>query len=609
METHDSSPLFDAFPPITAEEWRAKIEQDLKGQPFDQLVWRTGEGFDLQPYYRREDLDAEQQFLRTVPGQYPYRRGNQFNAQDLGWQVIQEIRLSDPEAPERATEALQAETYALYLGLAPDQEAALDLRHLLAKVKLDQTALHVHLRQAPSLLATDLYLALSEQRVAAKLLTGTLLNDPLGQALSTQQQPDPLSLVNVEAGVSAFQDSPWFRGVGLDLSYVYEQGGTLTQQLAIALASVVEYLDFLEQSDSDVTAEQLLANLSFTFPVGTSFFLEMAKFRAFRQVFARMLEGYDIAAEALASPFVLGRISTYQYAHYDAYNNLLRGTTAAMSAVMGGVQGLVIPPFDLLTGKSSATSDRLARNIQHLLAHESYLDRVKDPAGGSYYLEQATEALAKAAWELFQEMEGMGGLLAAARAGHLQQMIAAARADKQRRLATRRRTQVGVNQYANPGEVLSPLNLAAEDQRAAVPFERLRQRADAYAATHDGQRLTAFLLLFGDVRMRNARSQFARNLLGAGGFAVIETNHQTDPEAAVAEAREVAPEVLVLCGADADYFAAGKELIATLKADLPQTRFLLAGQPEGWDRTGAENVIFAGMDAVAFLQQLLHEVE
>lgn len=608
MATNDPSTLFDAFPPITTEEWRTKIEQDLKGKPFDRLVWRTGEGFDLQPYYRREDLDAGQQFLSTVPGQYPYRRGNQFNAQDNGWQVVQEIRLSDAQATERATEALQAETYALYLGLAPGQEAAQDLRQWLAKVKLDQTALHLHVQQAPSLMASDLYMALSEQQVAANLLTGTLLNDPLGEALATQHQPEHLSLVNIEAGVSAFQDSPWFRGVGLDLSYVYEQGGTLTQQVAIALASVVEYLDFLGQSDSEITPEQFLNNLAFTFPVGTSFFLEMAKFRAFRQAFARMLEGYQIEDQSLASPFVLGRISTHQYAHYDAYNNLLRGTTAAMSAVMGGVQALVIPPFDVLSNKSSSTSDRLARNIQHLLIHESYLDRVKDPAGGSYYLEQATEALAEAAWQLFQKIEGMGGLLAAAKAGNIQAMIATAKADKQRRLTTRRSTQVGVNQYANPGEVLPSLDLAQDDQRAAVPFERLRQQADAYAATHGGQRLKAFLLLFGDVRMRNARSQFARNLLGAGGFELIETNHQTDTEAAVAEAREIAPEVLVLCGADADYFEGGKEIIATLKPALPKTRFLLAGQPDGWESTGAENVMFAGMDAVAFLQQLLHEV-
>jgi methylmalonyl-CoA mutase len=609
MATTDPSTLFDAFPPITAEEWRAKVEQDLKGKPFDKLVWRTGEGFDLKPYYRREDLSPKQQFLDTAPGQFPYRRGNQFNAQDSGWQVVQEIRLNDAKAPQRATEATQAETYALYLGLAPGQTAKQDLRSVLAKVKLDQTALHLHVSQAPSLMASDLYMALSEQQVPAKLLTGTLHNDPLGEAIATQHEPDHLSLVNVEAGVTAFQDSPWFRGVGLDLSYVYEQGGTLTQQVAVALAAGVEYLDFLEQSGSEVTREQLLANLSFTFPVGTSFFLEMAKFRAFRQTFARVLEGYGLSDEALASPFVLGRVSTYHYAHYDAYNNLLRATTGAMSAVMGGVQGLVIPPFDVLSGHSSPTSDRLARNIQHLLVHESYLDRVKDPAGGSYYVEQATEALAEAAWKLFQEIEGMGGLLAAAKEGKIQEMITQARTDKQRRLATRRSTQVGVNQYANPGEVLPDLDLSDDDQRAAVAFERLRQQADAYAAAHDGRRLKAYLLLFGDVRMRNARSQFARNLLGAGGFDVIETNHQTDTAAAVGEARELAPEVVVLCGADADYFEGGKEIMERLRPQLPQTHFLLAGQPEGWESSGAEATIFVGMDAVQFLQKLLQEVQ
>lgn len=600
--------MFDAFPPITAEQWRAQVEQDLKGQPLERLTWRTGEGFDLKPYYRRENLSEGLSALDTLPGQPPFRRGNQFNAQDQGWQVVQELRLTDPAATQRATEARQADTTALRLAQSAGEEAQTDLSALLRTLPLSQTALHLDLPQAPSLLAADLYMALSEQGVAAKLLTGTLVNDPLGAALATGHAVDHLSLVNVEAGVSAFRDSPWFRGVGMDLSYVYEQGGTLTQQVAIALAAVVEYLDFLETSDSEVSRAALLQNLAFTFPVGTSFFLEMAKFRAFRQAFARLLDAYELDDPALASPFVLGRVSTWAYTRYDAYNNLLRATTGAMSAVMGGTQALVIPPFDVLGDQSSATGDRLARNIQHLLVHESYLDRVKDPAGGSYYLEQATEALAAAAWQLFQQIEEAGGLYRAIEQGLVQGWIAAAQAQKAQRLATRRRTLVGVNQYANPGEVQPELDIPDDDTRAAVPFERLRQRADALAASRDGQRLRAYLLLFGDVKMRNARSQFARNLLSAGGLDVIETNHQTDAEAAVAEALSLRPEVLVLCAADGDYFDAGRTLLSRLQGELPQTRFLLAGQPEGWADTGAHHAIFAGIDAVAFLAQLLDEV-
>jgi methylmalonyl-CoA mutase len=608
MATQESS-LFADFPPITAAQWRSQVEQDLKGRSPDRLIWHTGEGFDLAPYYRREDLDSLQETLAPVPGQYPFRRGNQFNGQDAGWQVVQPIYLDQAAAPDRMAEAADAETYALHLSLPPGTVLAQPLHTALKGVNLSQTALHVALPQAPSLVAADLYMALAAQRCAAKSLTGTLHNDPLGAALAAGQLPDFLQLVNVEAGVTAFADAPWFRGVGMDLSYVYDQGGTLTQQLAIALAAVVEYLDFLENSGSAISREDLLSNLAFTFPVGTSFFLEMAKFRAFRSLFARLLEAYDIEDEALASPFVMGRVSTWQFARYDAYNNLLRATTGAMSAVMGGVQALVIPPFDRLEGQSNATADRLARNIHHLLAHESYLDRVKDPVGGSYYLEQATEALAQAAWKGFQEIERQGGLMQACQAGWVQQWIAEAHAEKRQRLATRRLTQVGVNQYANPEEMQPELTLTDGDARAAAPFERLRLRADQHAARHEGHRLTAFLLLFGEVTPRNARSQFARNLLGAGGLALVETNHQTDPEAAIAEALALRPEVLVLCAADADYLSeAGLAMLTTLRQSLPQTRLLLAGKPEGWETLGVDHAIFAGMDAVAFLDQLLSEM-
>lgn len=596
--------LFAEFPPISAEEWRARVEQDLKGKSPEKLAWDTGEGFSLRPYYRQEDLDADQMALKQGPGAWPLRRGNAFNAQDQGWQVIQELPLHTPELGVHLAEAREAGVSAFWLTAEDASSFAEQLAHLPENLPLHQTALHLAFGQAPSLVASDLYVQLAERNLKPELLTGTLLNDPIGTALASGQVPSHVELANAEAGVQAFAASPWFRAVGVDLSWVYRQGGNLSQQLAIALASTVEYLDFLEKSGSEAPKAALLRKLAFTFPVGTSFFLEMAKFRSFRLLMARMLEAYDITDAELASPFVMGRISEWHYTHYDAYNNLLRGTTGAMSAIMGGVQGLVIPAFDMLEGAPTATSLRLARNIQHLLQHESYLDQVKDPAGGSYYLEQATDGLAQSAWELFQDIEGKGGLLAVAEAGQLQGWIAAARERKVDRLATRRTTQVGINQYAHPSETQPELVIPEGDQRLAAPFERIRQRADAFAARR-GRRLQAFLLLFGEARMRNARAQFARNLLGAGGLEVVETNHQTDLEQALAEAQAANPEVLVLCAADADYFGQGPAVLETLREALPQTRFILAGQPENWATLAVDQSIAARMNALDFLTELV----
>lgn len=601
-ESHDTT-LFAEFPSITSEAWREKIEQDLKGKPIDRLNWDTGEGFVLKPYYRQEDLSGYTSGLEDVPGKGSMRRGNQFNAQDSGWQIIQEMPVTVDGLGEKLAEAQGIGVHAFRLVARDAKPFAALLADLPKELPLHQTALHLAFPEAPSLVAADLYAQLAERKVKADLLTGTLHNDPIGVALADGEVPSHVSLVNVEAGIESFEASPWFRSVELDLGWVYEQGGNLTQQLAIALASVVEYVDFLEKSESKVGKEDLFKRLAFNFPVGTSFFLEMAKFRAFRLLFTQLAEAYELHDTAMSSPFVMGRISEWHYTHYDAYNNLLRATTGAMSAVIGGVQGLTIPGFDTLQGIPSDTSLRLARNIQHLLQHETYLDQVKDPAGGSYYLEAATEEMAKAAWKLFQEIEEKGGIVEAANQGVIQEWIKSSRERKADQIAKRKTTQVGVNQYAHPSETLPELEVASDDLRQSAPFERIRQQMDAFGAQR-GQRVSAFLLLFGDVRMRNARAQFARNLISAGGLDIQETQYQTDVEKALAETVESQPEVVVLCAGDSDYFEQAPDMLSKLRTALPNARIILAGQPEGWADLDVDQSIAARMNALGFLEEL-----
>jgi len=584
--------LFDAFPSISAEEWQQALEKTLKGRPTSSLNWDTGEGFMLKPYYRQADMGVQEQA-------FPAKRGGQFNAADTGWQAVEEMQMEGGEWESKIAQMAEAEIHSAFL-YQTGGELPTPIGEILSKFPLQQTALHLSLESSPSLLAADIYMALSTQRVKADLLTGTLTNDPINKALASGRTPSTVSLTHIEAGVTAFSASPWFRGAGLDLQYIAEQGGTLTQQLAVALASVVAYFDFLEQSGSEVSKEQLVENLAVTFAVGTSFPLEIAKLRAFRMLFVQLLDSYKIEAADEKLPFIRSRISPWHYANYDPHNNLLRATTAAMAAIIGGTQALSIPPFDILQTGGTTTSARLARNIQHLLTHESYLDRVTDPAGGSFYIEQATLSLAEAAWGLFQQIEGAGGLLAAAEKGLISAWIQESAAKKQAEIAKQKRVQVGVNKYPNAKESYPELAVTADDLRAAAPFERLRQRADTHAAT-SGKRLKAFLLLFGDVRMRNARSQFARNLLGVAGMEVLESQSPNEVEKGIKEALESRPNVIVLCSSDADALAQGPGLVRQLRDGYPDAALFLAGKPEGWENLGVDDTIAARMNVLTFL--------
>ena len=593
--------LFSEFTPTTLEAWVEKATQDLKGKPFNRLEWRTGEGFSLKPFYHPSEFEAASPLS---PGEWPMRRGNQFNQQEGGWQITQEVNTDHSEVSQTVLTAREAGLSAFWFKGEEEKSLARTLEQLGKQLPLHQTALHLHYQQAPSLLAADIYMQLAQQKIAPELLTGTSLNDPIGHALAMDEAASLLSLANVEAGIQAFSASPWFRSTGIDLSYAYHKGASLSLQLALALAKVVEYASFVEQSESDLRQEDLFRSLAFTFPIGSSFFLEIAKLRAFRVLFCQLLEAYGIDDPELASPFLTGRVSEWHYTRYDEHNNLLRATTSAMAAVIGVVQALVLPPFDSLKGEENATSARLARNIQHLLIHESYLDRVKDPAGGSYYVEQATDALAQQAWGLFQEIEQVGGLRAAIEQGLIAQWMEENRAHQDQAMAKRRRTQVGINQFANPDEQIEEWSAEKEVPRQAQAFEQIRHRL----ATQSQETPLVYLLLFGDTRMRNARSQFARNLFTAAGLRIQETSHQTDLSAALAEVQQVKPALLVFCAGDTDYADQLLELTPRLKDELPGTRFILAGKPENWADYEVEAPIFAGMDALEFLGGLVESL-
>lgn len=570
MSASEHRPLFSEFSAISQEEWMEKVLADLKGKPYEKLFWKHPSGLVTAPMAMNTSPSG------GLPGQDSFRRGSVFLADDAGWQVVQD--LIPGSGMEQIEDAVNAEVHAFQI-----DGTAQDLNEILSQMNLSESAIHVYNSSAETLSAIS-----TAAGAQTGQLTGTATFQVFSDSLTTAGlTTDPADLRSM---ISMSSDSPYFRALGIDLRQTELIGGTPDVQLAIALAGVVELLETIP--NDDITAEEVLENLHFRFPTGDSFFLEVAKYRAFRVLFSDLVKSYGHDSPGLISPFVMAMTSRRTLARYDQHTNLLRQTTSAMAAVLGGAEAILIEPFDILEGSAGKTGSRLARNIQFLLKHESYLDQVKDIGGGSYYLEGLTKSVGEKAWEIFLAIQETGGIRPFIDAGKLEPYCS----------PDRRMSMIGVNQSANPQETRD-LTIEENDPRSAAGFERLRSQIDRLGRER-GKRLTAFFWQFGDVRMRNARAQFSRDVLAAAGIAPIDNKKPNDIEASMAQFRASEADLLVLCSSDAEYFEQGKTLIEQVKADSSAFPVVIAGNPEGIASTGTDYTIHARMDRLGFLVEL-----
>lgn len=603
-ELNSPQARFAEFEPTSLSVWKEKVLADLKGRALESLNWRTDSGIVMRPFYR--SADAPQ--LAEVPGEFPFRRGDLLHADSADWQIVQEVSVNGEDPLLRMQEALAVGVYAFKL-FAPGGSVATPApyRPLFAAIDPESQALHLFANAADKV---DLLAALDAELIAGKgdprQLTGCFFH-------AGSLNPGLQGVWDREAEVLRQIGEAWpdFRCLGFDLGVFAESGATPVQQMAYGLAAVVDYVAAM--TERGIAARTVFRNVAFAFSIDSPFFPEVAKLRAFRSLYAQLLRTYEVEEEEKYMPFIFAQGTTWNLTRYDQHTNLLRATTEGISAVLGGCDALALPAFDRAHGPENALSARMARNIQLLLRHESYLDQVIDPGGGSYYLETLTDQQAAAAWTLFQEIETKGGFLAYYE--EMTQNILEVQQRKQQALARQKRILVGVNKYPNTSEVQPPKEMGfaagdlfqpigGESVRGADRFERLREQVDRVGQER-GQRLRAFLLLFGDTRMRNARAIFSRNLIGSGGLEMGENTTPADLSQSITEAQAFQPEVLILCSADANYFAQAPALIAQLRKELPAAVILVAGKPEGVEALSADDYLFAGMDAITWFENLL----
>lgn len=573
MATTNREKLFAEFPAVSTEAWEAAIAVDLKGADYERkLVWRTTEGFNLRPYYRAENLEGLET-LGTQAGEFPYLRGV---SGDNNWLTHQTIAVSCPKAAnETALKMLNAGVDSLGFCLSePLTAEALDT--LLADIVLSAVELTFCGKGAGQ--AVALVLAKAEnQGVAKDELHVNFCIDPIVKHLSQKGEwceecQGGACISKLAELVKATAEYKHVRVVNVSANVFSDCGSTIVEELGFGLSVAHEYL--VRLMEAGLTVDQAARKIRLTFAVTSNYFMEMAKFRAVRLLWANIVKQYEPACDCSCKAFVHARTSAWNQTVYDPYVNMLRGTTEAMSATIAGVHSLEVLPFDHSYTAPTEFSERIARNQSLLLKHESHFDQVIDPAGGSYYIETLTKTIAEEAWKLFLEVEDKGGYVVAFESGYVVERVKASAAAKDKAIATRRQILLGANQYPNFNEVADAAveacavtRPAAEGNvlvpyRGAMAFEAMRLGVD-----RSGKELKAFMLTCGNLAMARARAQFSCNFFACAGIRVQDNNFFASVEEGVNQALASGAQIVVVCASDDDY--------ATV---APQVQELLGGK-------------------------------
>ena len=604
--------LFTEFTAPTTQEWLDKIEVDLKGADFQKrLVWRTNEGFNVQPFYRREDL-ANLKTPDALPGEFPFVRGNKKDSNV--WYVRQNIEVTDAkEANKKALDILNKGIDSLGFRLKGNMVSKETVESLLDGIYCD--CIEVNFATCPrhSLELAEILVAyFAEKGYDKEKVVGSIEFDPMAKMVMKGKDVTPILEIAPKL-VEALKDYPNFRCIAVSSDALNNAGAYIVQELGYALAWGNEYLQQL--TDAGVDVDLAAKSIKFNMGVSENYFMELAKFRAARLLWAQIVKQYEPKCDCACKMIVNATTSTYNQTLFDSYVNLLRSQTEAMSAALGSVHSMVVTPFDAPYEQATDFSERIARNQQLIIKEESHFDRIVDPGAGSYYIEHLTDALAQEAWKIFLKVEEEGGFLAAVKAGTVQDDINATNVKRHGDAAKRKEFLLGTNQFPNFTEKSEGKKAvsacccgkdhedcehpfkAIESTRLAADFEDLRIH------TEETKVPTAFMLTIGNLAMRQARAQFSCNFLACAGYKVIDNLGFKTVEEGVDAALEAKADIVVICSSDDEY---AEYAIPAFKYLDGRAMFVVAGAPacmEDLKAAGIENYILVKCNVLETLKE------
>ncbi|MEV5832491.1 methylmalonyl-CoA mutase family protein [Nocardia sp. NPDC052112] len=581
---------------------------ELPEEPEKLLEEQTYDGLAIAPLYTRGDERPE----LPLPGEYPFVRGRDATRDvHRGWYVSAVIDAADGAAANREMlSALENGISALWLGVGERGVAVAELPAALSGLLFELAPLTLAAGDAVSAAAQQVFTLLDGYQVADR----TEIRVALGAAPLTSRFAGTADIELAEtialAG-AAVQRPETVRAITVDGTVFHNAGASDAQELGAAVAAGLAYLRALAEGQDIADAFE---QLEFRFAATDDQFATIAKFRAARQLWARI--AHVCGAPAFGDAPQHAVTSAAMMTQRDPWVNMLRTTLAAFGAGVGGADTVTVLPFDSALppgelGVSKSFADRMARNTQLLLLEESHLGHVQDPGAGSWYIEDLTAALAAKAWEFMQELEAAGGYLAALDSGMLAERIAETRSARDADVAHRKTAVTGVNEFPNLAE--QPLSEAARQPgqvvRYGAAFEALRNRSDAYLAA-EGVRPRALLVPLGTVAEHNVRVTFIANLLASGGVESINPG-PLDVAGIGAAATESGAAIAVLCGSDKRYAEQAGPAVEQLRAAGIETVLLAGAEKAVADLSAAhrpDGYLAARIDAVAALSDLLEKV-
>ncbi|MFQ3579635.1 MAG: methylmalonyl-CoA mutase subunit beta, partial [Bacteroidales bacterium] len=536
--------LFSDFSPVTSEIWKNKIISDIKGADYNKrMVWKTLEGFDVQPFYTSEHLDNVA-YLDSLPGTFPFVRGKRTHN---SWYIRQDIEVQSIEQANKKALTLINKGVTSLGFIIHDGNifTEKEIEILLTDINIQEVEINFVLECGKTHLLNSFFTYCTNKGVEKSTVQGSINIDYLGnlvlQGIFCHNNEQLCNDTVNEVAVSS-REFCKFRTCDIRGDYFHNAGASLYQELSFALSQGVEYLT--RAVKAGISVREFTRKMQFRFSVGTNYFMEIAKLRAARYLWAKIVEQYNPQCSSnccnsqekkccgesdnsicwCAGKMNIHSItSLWNKSMYDSYINMLRSQTEAMSAILGGCDSLTILPYNSIQGETNEFSERIARNQQLLLKEECRFDAICDPAAGSYYIEQLTDFLIEKSWDLFLQIENKGGFVEAFKHGFIQQIIENNAEILEKNISSRRSTVLGLNQYPNFNETIqTELNevvfakqYTPHPQAIAKPItlfrgpqaiEQLRYITDRWAAKN--YRPTVFMFTIGNIAMRNARSQF-----------------------------------------------------------------------------------------------------
>ncbi len=636
--------LLKDFPAISAKVWKDKIIADLKGADFDKkLVWRTNEGFNVQPYYRREDLKG----LKTTtsaPGQFPYVRGTRLTND---WAIRQNVCACQNarKANAKALEVLNKGITSLGFCLDKEKLNYRFIKNLLNDIRIDVVPVNftVCACAAPELASILVrYIGREYKGTPMKNFVGSINVDPMkNMLLKGKAMPREMVAEKIVATVNAAKSLTGYRVVGVNSVILNNAGAYCAQELAYALAWGVEYMTMM--TEAGVANYVAARNIRFNMGIGGNYFMEIAKFRAARLLWAKIVESYKApiftaALKDAAKMNVSAETSKFNMTVFDAYVNLLRSQTETMSAAIAGVDEITVTPFDVTYERPTDFSERIARNQQLLLKEEAHFNKVTDPAAGSYYIENLTESIAQEAWKQFLAIQDNGGMYQMIMDGKVQEAMQANLTKRLSDVAKRKEFILGSNQFPNFNETAAKKikeNAGAcssicnckdkkqeqaacccgsECEKAALPTLPVARAAEEFEtlrlATESAKKQpVAFMLTIGNLAMRIARAQFSCNFLACAGYKVIDNNGFKTVKEGIKAARKAKADIIVLCSSDDEYATYAPEAWKELQG--AKEIFIVAGAPacmEDLQKLGIQNFIHVRSNVLDTLRQFNNQL-